>query len=188
MVQYIHKSCSYPVCDQTCNAKEELRTAKWDEKCTFCAFGGVCIVCFFPYLWYSWATCVRSEGPDQRDGQEREEQSPDDVHQVVDYVGKRTLKRTQTHNRDIRPRLLINTRAKSCKLQIMALRRAEKYHWFYFYRCCNRNMIHAPNGNACFCIFRFTGKNTEIMVMCFLLGNTRFLTSGEHDLHAEASP
>lgn len=43
------------------------------------------------HLGDSWAAGVGSEGSDQRDGQEGEEQSPEDVHQVVHYVGERTL-------------------------------------------------------------------------------------------------
>ena len=48
-----------------------------------------------PHLRDSGATRVRSEGPDQSDGQEGEEQSPEDVHQVVDDVSKRPLQATQ---------------------------------------------------------------------------------------------
>lgn len=43
------------------------------------------------YLGYSRAARVWSEGSDQRHGQEREEQRPDDVDQVVQDVGKSPL-------------------------------------------------------------------------------------------------
>ena len=48
------------------------------------------------YLWYSWATRVRSERSDQRHGEEGEQQRPEDVHQVVHDVGERSLN-THTH-------------------------------------------------------------------------------------------
>lgn len=75
-----------------------------------------------PHLWDARATSVRSEGPDQRDGQESEKQSPEDIHQIVHYVGERTLqekhKHTYVNDKQVHlmSQFLINTWGKKYKL------------------------------------------------------------------------